>query len=174
MLAMLALIGAVIVDLGTAVGLGRSHRRAPGRGLPRHGRPDRADRLRPARRLRQLADLARGRHTVAGSSPVYRRGLARFQRSPRSTACWPPWCSGPARSCSPPSSSPPPRGICLACRWPLAAILGAAIASTDPVLLRGLLKRPALHNSVRQALAARERTERSWSCCRSSWSRSRC
>jgi len=36
--------------------------------------------------------------------------------------------------------------------WPLAAILGAAIASTDPVLLRGLLKRPALHNSVRQAL----------------------
>ena len=36
--------------------------------------------------------------------------------------------------------------------WPLAAILGAAIASTDPVLLRGILKRPALHNSVRQAL----------------------
>jgi len=35
---------------------------------------------------------------------------------------------------------------------PLAAILGAAIASTDPVLLRGLLRRPALHNSVRQAL----------------------
>jgi NhaP-type Na+/H+ or K+/H+ antiporter len=36
--------------------------------------------------------------------------------------------------------------------WPLAAILAAAIASTDPVLLRGLLKRPALHNTVRQAL----------------------
>ena len=36
--------------------------------------------------------------------------------------------------------------------WPLAAILGAAIASTDPVLLRGVLKRPALHNGVRQAL----------------------
>src|SRR6187549_3994398 len=35
---------------------------------------------------------------------------------------------------------------------PLAAILGASIASTDPVLLRGLLRRPALHNSVRQAL----------------------
>jgi NhaP-type Na+/H+ or K+/H+ antiporter len=35
---------------------------------------------------------------------------------------------------------------------PLAAILGAAIASTDPVLLRGLLRRPALHGSVRQAL----------------------
>jgi NhaP-type Na+/H+ or K+/H+ antiporter len=35
---------------------------------------------------------------------------------------------------------------------PLAAILGAAIASTDPVLLRGLFRRPALHNSVRQAL----------------------
>ena len=35
---------------------------------------------------------------------------------------------------------------------PMAAILGAAIASTDPVLLRGLLRRPALHNSVRQAL----------------------
>lgn len=35
---------------------------------------------------------------------------------------------------------------------PLAAILGAAIASTDPVLLRGLLRRPGLHNSVRQAL----------------------
>ncbi len=36
--------------------------------------------------------------------------------------------------------------------WPLAAILSAAIASTDPVLLRGVLKRPALHNGVRQAL----------------------
>lgn len=35
---------------------------------------------------------------------------------------------------------------------PLAAILGAAIASTDPVLLRGLLRRPALNASVRQAL----------------------
>lgn len=35
---------------------------------------------------------------------------------------------------------------------PLAAILGASIASTDPVLLRGLLRRPALDNSVRQAL----------------------
>ena len=39
-------------------------------------------------------------------------------------------------------------GLC----WPLAAILGAALASTDPVLLRGLLKRPALHNRRRQAL----------------------
>jgi NhaP-type Na+/H+ or K+/H+ antiporter len=36
--------------------------------------------------------------------------------------------------------------------WPFAAIIGAAIASTDPVLLRGLLKRPGLHPSVRQAL----------------------
>jgi NhaP-type Na+/H+ or K+/H+ antiporter len=36
--------------------------------------------------------------------------------------------------------------------WPMASILGAALASTDPVLLRGLLRRPALHNSVRQAL----------------------
>ncbi len=36
--------------------------------------------------------------------------------------------------------------------WPLAFILGAAIASTDPVLLRGVLKRPALHTGVRQAL----------------------
>jgi len=35
---------------------------------------------------------------------------------------------------------------------PLAAILGAAVASTDPVLLRGLLRRPALNPSVRQAL----------------------
>ena len=36
--------------------------------------------------------------------------------------------------------------------WPQAAIIGAAIASPDPVLLRGILRRPALHNSVRQAL----------------------
>jgi NhaP-type Na+/H+ or K+/H+ antiporter len=35
---------------------------------------------------------------------------------------------------------------------PMSAILGAALASTDPVLLRGLLRRPALHSSVRQAL----------------------
>ena len=34
----------------------------------------------------------------------------------------------------------------------LAAILGAALASTDPVLLRGLLRRPSLDRSVRQAL----------------------
>jgi NhaP-type Na+/H+ or K+/H+ antiporter len=34
----------------------------------------------------------------------------------------------------------------------LAIILGAALASTDPVLLRGLLRRPSLPSSVRQAL----------------------
>lgn len=42
--------------------------------------------------------------------------------------------------------------LLLGLNWPLAAILAAAIASTDPVLLRGVLKRPALHNAVRQAL----------------------
>ncbi|HEY7210172.1 MAG TPA: cation:proton antiporter [Bryobacteraceae bacterium] len=36
--------------------------------------------------------------------------------------------------------------------FPLAAILGAALASTDPVLLRGFLKRPSLSTGVRQAL----------------------
>lgn len=36
--------------------------------------------------------------------------------------------------------------------WAMAAILGAALASTDPVLLRGLLRRPGLDGSVRQAL----------------------
>lgn len=35
---------------------------------------------------------------------------------------------------------------------PLAAILGAALASTDPVLLRGVLRRPELSPPVRQAL----------------------
>lgn len=34
----------------------------------------------------------------------------------------------------------------------LAAILGASLASSDPVLLRGVLKRPSLENGVRQAL----------------------
>jgi sodium/hydrogen antiporter len=34
----------------------------------------------------------------------------------------------------------------------MAAILGAALASTDPVLLRGLLRRPGLDPGVRQAL----------------------
>ena len=34
----------------------------------------------------------------------------------------------------------------------MGAILGAALASTDPVLLRGLLRRPALDPAVRQAL----------------------
>lgn len=34
----------------------------------------------------------------------------------------------------------------------LAAILGAALASTDPVLLRGLVRRPEVDGSVRQAL----------------------
>lgn len=34
----------------------------------------------------------------------------------------------------------------------LAAILGAALASTDPILLRGFLRRPGLDASVRQAL----------------------
>src|SRR6185437_7859022 len=33
-----------------------------------------------------------------------------------------------------------------------ALILGAALASTDPVMLRGLLKRPGLNPAVRQAL----------------------
>ncbi|HEX5043405.1 MAG TPA: cation:proton antiporter [Candidatus Polarisedimenticolaceae bacterium] len=36
--------------------------------------------------------------------------------------------------------------------WPLAAILGAALASTDPVLLRGLLRRPDLPPEARLAL----------------------
>jgi NhaP-type Na+/H+ or K+/H+ antiporter len=35
---------------------------------------------------------------------------------------------------------------------PAAAILGAALASTDPVLLRGLVRRPGLNDGVRQAL----------------------
>jgi NhaP-type Na+/H+ or K+/H+ antiporter len=45
-----------------------------------------------------------------------------------------------------------------AARWlldlslPAAAILGAALASTDPVLLKGLLRRPELPASARQAL----------------------
>jgi NhaP-type Na+/H+ or K+/H+ antiporter len=36
--------------------------------------------------------------------------------------------------------------------WPLAAILGAALASTDPVLLRGLIRRPDLPADARVAL----------------------
>lgn len=36
--------------------------------------------------------------------------------------------------------------------WTLAAILGAALASTDPVLLRGLLRRPDLPPATRLAL----------------------
>jgi sodium/hydrogen antiporter len=36
--------------------------------------------------------------------------------------------------------------------WPFAAILGAALASTDPVLLRGLLRRHDLPSEARQAL----------------------
>jgi NhaP-type Na+/H+ or K+/H+ antiporter len=36
--------------------------------------------------------------------------------------------------------------------WPQAAILGAALASTDPVLLRGLMRRPDLPPAARQAL----------------------
>jgi NhaP-type Na+/H+ or K+/H+ antiporter len=35
---------------------------------------------------------------------------------------------------------------------PLAVILGAALSSTDPVLLRGFLKRPGLEANVKQAL----------------------
>jgi NhaP-type Na+/H+ or K+/H+ antiporter len=36
--------------------------------------------------------------------------------------------------------------------WPQATILGAALASTDPVLLRGLMRRPDLPPAARQAL----------------------
>jgi sodium/hydrogen antiporter len=36
--------------------------------------------------------------------------------------------------------------------WPLAAMLAASLASTDPVMLRGLLKRPDLPGAARQAL----------------------
>jgi sodium/hydrogen antiporter len=36
--------------------------------------------------------------------------------------------------------------------WIMATFLGAALASTDPVLLRGLLRRPGLAGNVRQAL----------------------
>lgn len=40
----------------------------------------------------------------------------------------------------------------LALSWPAAAILGAALASTDPVLLRGLLRRPDIPTDARLAL----------------------
>ena len=40
----------------------------------------------------------------------------------------------------------------LALPLPLAVMLGAALASTDPVILRGLLRRPGLSSPVRQAL----------------------
>jgi NhaP-type Na+/H+ or K+/H+ antiporter len=43
------------------------------------------------------------------------------------------------------------RGL-LGLSWPAAAILGAALASTDPVLLKGLLRRPELPASARHAL----------------------
>lgn len=36
--------------------------------------------------------------------------------------------------------------------WPLALMLAAPLASTDPVMLRGLLKRPDLPSSTRQSL----------------------
>jgi len=36
--------------------------------------------------------------------------------------------------------------------WPSAAVLGAALASTDPVLLRGLLRKPDLPSSAKLAL----------------------
>lgn len=36
--------------------------------------------------------------------------------------------------------------------WPIALLLAAPLASTDPVLLRGLLKRPDLPSAARQAL----------------------
>jgi sodium/hydrogen antiporter len=42
--------------------------------------------------------------------------------------------------------------LLLGLSWPLACILGAALASTDPVLLRGLLRRPDLPSSARLAL----------------------
>lgn len=43
-------------------------------------------------------------------------------------------------------------GLLLDLPWPAAAVLGAALASTDPVLLRGLLRRPDLPGPARLAL----------------------
>jgi NhaP-type Na+/H+ or K+/H+ antiporter len=43
-------------------------------------------------------------------------------------------------------------GWLLGLSWPAAAVLGAALASTDPVLLRGLLRRPDLPGTARLAL----------------------
>src|SRR5688572_8890766 len=43
-------------------------------------------------------------------------------------------------------------GFLLGLSWPAAAVLGAALASTDPVLLRGLLRRPDLPGPARVAL----------------------
>ncbi len=52
-----------------------------------------------------------------------------------------------------------PAFVCAAAAWallglsvPMAAILGAALASTDPVLLRGMLRSPALPETPRVAL----------------------
>lgn len=43
-------------------------------------------------------------------------------------------------------------GFLLGLPWPAAAVLGAALASTDPVLLRGLLRQPGLPGPARVAL----------------------
>ncbi len=55
------------------------------------------------------------------------------------------------RSCAPRSQRWPPGG-CFKFHLRHAAILGAALASTDPVLLRGLLRRPDISPETRQAL----------------------
>ena len=149
-LAMLALVGAVIVISALLSGwVDRT-------GVPQvavflaMGALDWTLRPRPARRHGRLAHPAGGRHALAGAGALHRRGVARHEGS------------APA----PPAGQPRAGAgtilttiLIAAAAWyllglslPLAAILGAAIASTDPVLLRGLLRRPALHNSVRQAL----------------------
>ena len=95
----------------------------------------------------------------------------RSRSSPPSASCWcssptpsawtsarsassggsPPSSSGPAR-CFPPRSSRSPPGCCSASPAAAAAILGAALASTDPVLLRTLIRHPASPDSAKLAL----------------------
>ncbi len=136
-----------------AVGRGRADRTASGGHLPpgrRRARPRRgwgwSSSTLESPSLQVIATLGLAAGALHRRDRDGRRRAAPAAKARRSS------CLGPGTLAARPRSSRSPPGCCSASRSCRPAILGAALASTDPVLLRSLMRHPSIPPTARLAL----------------------